>query len=65
MELLSTSEAAQRLQLSEIRVRQFCAERRIGQKVGKRWVISAAELDQFAKIPRFGGVKQPPKKRKK
>lgn len=53
--LYSPAEAAEFLGLSEVRVRQFCMSRRLGQKVGRQWVIPADELHQFAKIPRKEG----------
>jgi hypothetical protein len=56
----STSKAAQFLGLSEIRVRQFCKEGRLGTKVGNSYVITDEELREFAKNERPTG--KPPKK---
>jgi len=53
--LLSPRQAAEEMGLSLSRIKQFCAEGRIGQRVGKRWVILRDELEQFQKIPRPHG----------
>jgi len=53
--LMTPEEAANYIGVSSVRIRQFCTEGRIGQKVGERWVISEDELRQFAKIPRQTG----------
>ena len=55
MELLDVAQAAEYLGLSKARVRQFCGEGRLGQKVGSRWVIEKGDLERFAKIPRKVG----------
>lgn len=53
--LVSVDEAAEFLKITPGRVRQFCREGRLGQRVGEKWVISRDELEQFAKIPRNHG----------
>lgn len=53
--LLSVNEAAEFLGVSPERVRDFCREGRIGQRVGDRYVISQDELRIFAQIPRKRG----------
>ncbi len=55
LSLLSCDQAAEVLDVTPIRVRQFCQEGRLGQKVGGQWVIPRDELEQFAKIPRDTG----------
>jgi excisionase family DNA binding protein len=55
MNLLSVTEAAARLGLDPRRVRQFCKEGRLGQRVGGRWVIFEDELEAFAAKPRPQG----------
>jgi len=55
--LVNCEQAAEYLGLSSVRVRQFCLEGRLGQKVGNQYVISRDELEQFAKIPRYPGRK--------
>jgi len=55
LNLLSCEEAARELKVTADRVRQFCREGRLGQRVGERWVIPADELKQFQKIPRDTG----------
>jgi len=55
--LVNCEQAAKYLGLSSVRVRQFCLEGRLGQKVGNQYIISRDELEQFAKIPRDPGRK--------
>jgi excisionase family DNA binding protein len=57
--LVSVNEAAEFLGVTPERVRDFCREGRIGQRVGERYVISRDELRVFAKIPRKVG--RPPR----
>lgn len=52
MTFLSVTEAAKLLDLSDRRVRALCREKRLGQPVGKGYVISKDELRQFKKIYR-------------
>jgi excisionase family DNA binding protein len=47
--------AAAFLGLSERRVRQFCQSRRIGERVGNRWLIPREQLVRFKKQPRETG----------
>jgi hypothetical protein len=61
---MSVEQAAEKLDLTPQRVRQFCREGRLGRRVGKTWVITDAELEAFAKIPRLRGISiNRPKKR--
>lgn len=63
LNLLTCEEAAPYLGVSAERVRQFCRERRLGQRIGDRWVIPMDELQQFSKIPRETG--RPPAEEKR
>lgn len=56
---LTTAEAATRLNLSEVRVRQLCVAGRLGKKMGRDWLISEEELAEFSEIPRPVG--RPPR----
>lgn len=56
---LTTAEAAARLGLSKMRVRQLCVAGRIGKKMGRDWLISEEELAEFSEIPRPVG--RPPR----
>jgi len=51
--LLSTTEAAKRLGLSEAMVRRYCAQGRLpAMKVGKGWAIRRWDVERFAANPR-------------
>jgi excisionase family DNA binding protein len=52
---LSTKDAAKLLKVSQVRVRQFCQEKRIGQKVGDRYLILRDEIEQFLRKDRPSG----------
>lgn len=54
--LLSVNDAAEKLQLSSVRVRQFCQEGRLGRKIGNIWVIDEKELDKFSTVKRPHGA---------
>jgi len=60
-EYLNTEKAAERLGVSERRVRVLCREGRLGRRIGRNWAITAADVARFAKIPRRPGRK--PKKK--
>ncbi len=53
--LLTVEEAAAELNLSAPRIRQFCAEGRIGQKIGCQWLITPEEIRLFKQIDRPTG----------
>ncbi len=55
LSLKTPEEAGRIIGVSSVRIRQFCRQGRIGQKVGERWVISLAELQKFDRIPRTLG----------
>ncbi len=48
---LTTAEAAKLLGLNVSRVRCFCKEGRLGQKIGRNWAITEAELEKFKTVP--------------
>lgn len=45
-EYFSTAQAAKALGVNEQRIRQLCAEGRMGRKVGRTWVITAEEIEK-------------------
>ena len=49
--LFDTKTAAERLKVSERRVRVFCEEGRLGMRLGGRWVMTGAELRTFRPQP--------------
>jgi excisionase family DNA binding protein len=53
---MTVEEAAEILGLTPQRVRVFCREGRLGQRVGRQWVITEEELERFQSIPRLPGV---------
>lgn len=56
MKLLSTKEAAERLNVSPIRVRQFIQEGRLAaQLVGRDYIIQEAEIQRLEKSDRKPG----------
>lgn len=55
-ELLTVQQVAIELNRSEKRVREYCREGRLGQKIGRQWVITRAELEEFKQIPRTHGA---------
>ncbi len=57
---MTVDEAAKELGLTPQRVRQFCREERLGQRVGQQWVITREELEEFKKKPRLPGVRISP-----
>lgn len=59
--LLTPTEAADMLDLSERRVQRLCQEGRLGIMVGGRYLIPKQQVERFRKIPRRAG--RPPSKR--
>jgi len=55
VELLTVDEAATELGISAGRVRQFCRDGRLGEKVGTTWVITRQQLEAFKKLDRPHG----------
>lgn len=45
--LFTTTEAAERLSVSQRRIRKLCAEGRLGVKIGRQWLIRANELAEW------------------
>jgi len=52
---LTTAEAAAALSLSESRVRVLCAAGRLGRKIGRNYLIEAADLARFRRKKRKAG----------
>lgn len=53
--LHTCAEAAVLIGVSPIRVRKFCQEGRLGQKIGDQWLITDEEIRLFKQIPRKRG----------
>jgi excisionase family DNA binding protein len=54
--LLTITEVAERLGLSEAMVRRYCAEGRLpARKVGKSWAVRRWDVERFAATPRRSG----------
>lgn len=47
MKLLGTKEAAEKLGVSERRIRFLCQTKRLGTKVGGNWIITEEEVGIF------------------
>lgn len=54
--ILTPQQAAKRLGVSEGRVHQFCKAKRLGERLGRRWIIFEDDLERFAAIDRPTGV---------
>ncbi len=52
---LTTYEAAERLGVSDRRVRQFCLAGRLGRRIGRDWAITEAQVEKFVSITRSCG----------
>ena len=57
MKLFTPEQAAALLHISPRLVRRYCAQGRLGQRVGKHWVIRERELNSFSILPRPRGRK--------
>ena len=55
MKYHTTDEAAKQLKLSGVMVRRYCRQGRLGERIGRNWAISQADIDRFAAIPRKRG----------
>ncbi len=56
MKLMTVEEVAEKLGITPQRVRIFCREGRLGQRVGRQWIITEEEFEHFRTIPRLPGV---------
>lgn len=54
-EFFTPAEAATELKLTPERVRAFCRAGRLGQSVGRVYIIKHDELERFKKTPRGKG----------
>ena len=54
-DLLDIAQAADRLGISKSLARRYCREGRLGTKIGSRWIITSAQLTEFAQTPRPRG----------
>lgn len=59
MEFLTTKEAAEELGIAETTARLYCQEGRFGQKIGRQWLITRQEIEEFKQQRRPPG--RPPK----
>jgi len=55
-QLLTVTQAAAKLGVTPVRVRQFCQQGRLGFKPGGFWLITETELRRFARKKRCRGV---------
>lgn len=55
MELISATQAAQELGVTTRWIQRLCKDGRLGQKVGKQYIITRQDLDKFKSIPRKVG----------
>ena len=52
---LTTEDAAQRLKVKPAWIRRLCAQGRLGQKVGRDYVITPTDIDRFRQNRRAPG----------
>jgi excisionase family DNA binding protein len=55
-ELLTVQEVAKELNRSQHRVREYFREGRLGKKIGRQWLVTREELEEFKSIPRKRGA---------
>ena len=55
-ELLTVQEVAKELNRSQHRVREYFREGRLGKKIGRQWLVTREQLEEFKKIPRIKGA---------
>jgi len=54
-DLLTPTQAAERLGLSLSLIQRYCRQGRLGQRVGGRWLITPEQLAEFERQPRRVG----------
>jgi excisionase family DNA binding protein len=59
MDILTVPQVAKELGITENTVRQYCQAGRLGQKIGRQWLITRHELETFKEQRRPPG--RPPK----
>lgn len=52
---MTVSEVAKELGITENTVRVYCQQGRLGQKIGRQWLITREELEAFKKTRRPPG----------
>jgi excisionase family DNA binding protein len=58
---MTIKEVADRLGISENSVRRYCQAGRLGEKVGRQWIITEAEFARFVASDYTGEPGRPPK----
>lgn len=46
-ELLTVADVARELGITQVTVRRYCLEGRLGRKVGRQWLVTRQQLDAF------------------
>jgi excisionase family DNA binding protein len=52
---MTVAEVAEELQLSQERIRKLCQAGRLGQKIGRQWLVTREELEEFKRKRRKPG----------
>ena len=55
VKFVTVDEAADIIGVSDVRIRQFCREKRLGTLLGTRWLITEDEAHEFAEKVRPNG----------
>lgn len=58
---MTVKEVAKRLGISEKRVREYCNQGRLGEKVGRQWIITEEEYRRFIREDYTGEPGRPAK----
>ena len=58
---MTVPQAAERLGISEKRVREYCRAGRLGEKIGRQWIITEADFTRFVASDYTGEPGRPPK----
>lgn len=58
---MTVSQVAERLGISEKRVREYCRQGRLGEKVGRQWIITEDDFERFLAEDYTGEPGRPPK----
>ena len=59
---MTVADVANQLGISEKRVREYCRAGRLGEKIGRQWIITKADFARFVASDYTGEPGRPPKR---